>query len=226
MQRLLIIDDDMETVNIWRDYFESRGYDVVYANDTASGIKLARTQHPRCILLDVRFEQEGDEAGYFACKKLREFYRDPIIMLSAYKVDPLEKVQGLEFGATGYLEKTISLRELESWVQAQIKSFGQEIYRVGANGDVEVDTRRREVRKQGVALPVTQTEYQLLAFLCAHRGEPQAKSDLLDLLYAADPEATEGRLTSHIYNLRRHIETNPSKPAVIHTVHGFGYRVI
>jgi DNA-binding response OmpR family regulator len=90
---------------------------------------------------------------------------------------------------------------------------------------VEVDTRRREVRKSGRVLPFTQTEYQLFAFLCAHRGEPQSKSDLLDLLYADDLEATESRLTSHIYNLRRHVEDDPKHPTVICTVHGFGYRV-
>jgi len=226
MERLLIIDDDEQTAKIWRDYFESRGYDVVIAHDTASGIELARTRRPGCILLDVRFDREGDDAGYFACKKLREFYADPIIMLSAYKVDPLEKVQGLEFGATGYLEKTISLRELEGWVSAQMKSFGHRIYRVGPRNEIEVDTRLREVRKTGAVLNLTQTEYQLLAFLCAHRGEPQSKADLLDLLYADDAEAGENRLTSHIYNLRRQIEDNPSKPAVILTVHGFGYRVM
>ena len=226
MSRLLIIDDDVETVKIWKDYFESRGYEVVTAHDTAKGIELARLHRPGCILLDVRFDREGDEAGYFACKKLREFYPDPIIMLSAYKVEPLEKVQGLEFGATGYLEKTISLRELEGWVAAQMKSFGHQIYRVGAAGEIEVDTRQREVRKRGRAVPLTQTEYQLLAFLCAHRGEPQSKADLLDLLYSDDEEANESRLTSHIYNLRRQIEDNPGKPTVILTVHGFGYRVV
>ncbi|MBW2734308.1 MAG: response regulator, partial [Deltaproteobacteria bacterium] len=110
MERLLIIDDDKETVQIWTDYFTAKGFEVFGAYDTAGGIALAREQRPACILLDVRFDREGDEAGYFACKKLREFYEDPIIMLSAYKVDPLEKVQGLEFGATGYLEKTVSLR--------------------------------------------------------------------------------------------------------------------
>ncbi len=225
MERLLIIDDDVETTKIWRDYFESRGYEVFTAHDTAGGIDAARRTRPGCILLDVRFDREGDEAGYLACRKLREHHHGPIIMLSAYKVDPLEKVQGLEFGATGYLEKTISLRELESWVTAQLKAFGHQVFRVGPAGAVEVDTRQREVRKGGKALPLTQTEYRLLAFLCAHRGEPQRKSDLLDLLYADDPEATESRLTSHIYNLRRQVEDNPSKPQVILTVHGFGYRV-
>jgi DNA-binding response OmpR family regulator len=225
MDRLLIIDDDVETIKIWRDYFESRGYEVLTAHSTAEGLELARAQRPGCILLDVRFDREGDEAGYFACKKLRDFYSDPIIMLSAYKIDPLEKVQGLEFGATGYLEKTISLRELESWVRAQMKSFGHQIFRVGPKGEIEVDTRQREVRKKGRALAITQTEFRLLAFLCAHRGEPQSKTDLLDLLYADDLEAGENRLTSHIYNLRRQIEDNPSVPQVIATVHGFGYRV-
>jgi DNA-binding response OmpR family regulator len=226
MERLLIIDDDIETVKIWRDYFESRGYEVVTAHETAKGIELARRHRPGCILLDVRFDREGDDAGYFACKKLREFYADPIIILSAYKVGPLEKVQGLEFGATGYLEKTVSLRELEGWVAAQMKTFGHQIYRVGPEGAIEVDTRQREVRKTGRSLSLTQTEYQLLAFLCAHRGEPQSKADLLDLLYSDDPDANENRLTSHIYNLRRQIEDNPSKPKVILTVHGFGYRVV
>lgn len=225
MERLLIIDDDTETVKIWKDYFEHRGYDVMFALDTASGVDKARTALPGCILLDVRFDQEGDEAGYYACKRIREFYEGPVIMLSAYKVEPLEKVQGLEFGATGYLEKTVSLRELEGWIRAQMKTFGHQIFRVGEEGQIEVDTRRREVRKQGQALSITQTEYQLFAFLCAHRGEPQSKADLLDLLYADDLDATESRLTSHIYNLRRQIEDDPKKPTVIVTVHGFGYRV-
>jgi DNA-binding response OmpR family regulator len=226
MDRLLIIDDDQETARIWRDYFESRDYDVVLAADTGSGIEQARRLHPSCILLDVRFEGEGDEAGYLACNRLREFFSGPIIMLSAYKIGPLEKVQGLEFGATGYLEKTVSLRELEGWVAAQVKSFGHRIYRIGAGAAIEVDTRQREVRKGGKPLGVTQSEYKLLAYLCAHRGEPQSKADLLDLLYADDAEATETRLTSHIYNLRRQIEDNPKEPRVVLTVHGFGYRVV
>jgi two-component system KDP operon response regulator KdpE len=225
MDRLLIIDDDVETTRIWGDYFTARGYEVVTANDTASGIELARNRHPGCILLDVRFDEEGDEAGYYACKKLREFYAEPIIMLSAYKVDPLEKVQGLEFGATGYLEKTVSLRELEGWVKAQMRTFGHQVYHVGDQGQIEVDTRRREVRREGQTLKLTQTEYKLIAFLCAHRGEPQSKPDLINLLYADDLEATESRLTSHIYNLRRQVEEDPKKPKIIMTVHGFGYRV-
>lgn len=225
MDRLLIIDDDADTIRIWTDYFTARGYAVLSATSTAAGIELARTQHPGCILLDVRFDEEGDEAGYYACKKLREFFAAPIIMLSAYKVDPLEKVQGLEFGATGYLEKTTSLRELEGWVRAQMKTFGHRIYRVGPNDTIEVDTRRREVRREGRTLKLTQTEYKLMAFLCAHRGEPQSKADLINLLYADDLEATESRLTSHIYNLRRQVEVDPKKPDVIATVHGVGYRV-
>lgn len=225
MDRLLIIDDDAETVKIWKDYFSHKGYEVLTALDTEAGVALARRHMPECILLDVRFDQEGEEAGYYACKRLREFYSAPIIMLSAYKVDPLEKVQGLEFGATGYLEKTISLRELEGWVRAQMKSFGRRHFQVGEKGEIEVDTTRREVRKKGEVLPLTQTEFRLMAFLCAHRGEPQSKADLLDLLYADDLEATESRLTSHIYNLRQHVEDDPKKPTIILTVHGFGYRL-
>jgi DNA-binding response OmpR family regulator len=225
MERLLIIDDDAETIRIWKDYFEAKGYEVFSARTTTRGLELARMVQPGCILLDVRFDQEGDEAGYYACKQIREFYPGPIIMLSAYKIDPLEKVQGLEFGATGYLEKTVSMRELEGWVRAQIKTFGHQVFRVGPDREVEVDTRKREVRKHGKTLQVTQTEYTLLAFLCAHQGEPQTKADLLDLLYADDLEATESRLTSHIYNLRRQVEDDPKQPKVIMTVHGFGYRV-
>jgi DNA-binding response OmpR family regulator len=225
METLLIIDDDVETLRIWSDYFTARGYRVLTCSDTPCGIEKARAEQPGCILLDVRFDREGEEAGYYACKKLREFFTAPIIMLSAYKIDPLEKVQGLEFGATGYLEKTVSLRELEGWIRAQMRSFGQHVYIVGKDGNVEVDTRQREVRRDGNRLKLTQTEFKLMAFLCAHRGEPQSKMDLLDLLYEADAEATESRLTSHIYNLRRQIEQDPKKPEVILTVHGHGYKV-
>ncbi|MCC6748300.1 MAG: response regulator transcription factor [Deltaproteobacteria bacterium] len=225
MDRLLIIDDDAETVKIWRDYFQHRDFEVLSASGTADGVALARSKHPECILLDVRFDLEGDDAGYYACRKLREFFAGPILMLSAYKVAPLDKVQGLEFGATGYLDKTVSLRELEGWVRAQMRTFGHRIYRVGPEGEVEVDTRLREVRVAGRVAPLTPTEYKLIAFLCAHRGEPQAKEDLLDLLYADDLEAGEGRLTSHMHNLRRHIERDPRHPVVILTVFGFGYRV-
>ena|GEM_PF-976741 len=225
MQRLLIIDDDVQTVQVWQDYFRHRGYDVVVAHDTPAGIALAEQQHPDCILLDVRFDEESDEAGYYACQKIRQFYSAPIIMLSAYKVSPLEKVQGLEFGATSYLEKTVSLRELASWIEAHIRSFGQRIYRVGESGGIEVDTGRREIRKNGQAMPLTQTEYKLMAYLAAHRGQAQKKEELLDLLYEDDLEANESRLTTHIYNLRRSLEDDPRKPVILLTVHGFGYRL-
>lgn len=225
MQRLLIIDDDIQTVQVWQDYFEHRGYHVVVAHNTPQGVEMARSQHPDCILLDVRFDQESDEAGYYACQKIREFYSAPIIMLSAYKVEPLEKVQGLESGATSYLEKTVSLRELASWIEAHVRSFGQRIYRVGTAGQIEVDTAKREIRKNGQPVSVTQTEYKLLAYLAAHNGQAQGKEDLLDLLYDDDLDANESRLTTHIYNLRRALEDDPRKPLLLLTVHGFGYRL-
>ena len=226
-QTILVVDDEPQIVEIVGDYLKQAGYRVLTARDGQTALTIARHERPDLILLDLMMP--GGLDGLDVCRRLRQDHvlRDvPIIMLTA-RVDETDRLIGLELGADDYITKPFSPREVVARVRAVLRrarGHGEStgILRVG---DLAIDLTNRNVTSGGQTVPLTPTEFDLLAVMARNPGRPFSREQLLDLVYDVAYGGYDRAIDSHIKNLRRKIEPNPRDPRYVLTVYGVGYKM-
>jgi two-component system alkaline phosphatase synthesis response regulator PhoP len=216
-KKILIIDDEPQIVEICQDYLKAAGYDTVTANNGVKGLTLSRREKPDLIVLDLMMPEMD---GLDFCRTIRRDSDVPIIMLTA-RVEETDKLIGLGLGADDYITKPFSPRELVARIRVVLRraanSPDNEIIRVG---DVELDRAHYEVHIPDKTVPLTSTEFEILATLMSQPGRIFSRAQLLIATHGATFESLERAIDSHIRNLRRKLE-----PAnLIVTVHGVGYK--
>jgi two-component system alkaline phosphatase synthesis response regulator PhoP len=226
-QTILVVDDEPQIVEIVGDYLKQAGYRVLAARDGQTALTIARRERPDLIVLDLMMPEGLD--GLDVCRRLRQDHvlQDvPIIMLTA-RVEETDRLIGLELGADDYITKPFSPREVVARVRAVLRrarghgdSAG--ILRVG---DLAIDLTNRKVTSGGQAVPLTPTEFDLLAVMARNPGRPFSREQLLDLVYDVAYSGYDRAIDSHIKNLRRKIEPNPRDPRYVLTVYGIGYKM-
>jgi DNA-binding response OmpR family regulator len=151
--------------------------------------------------------------------------RTPILMLTA-RAQEVEKVLAFELGADDYVTKPFGTKELRARIKALLRraSHEPEPARPFAFGDVELDVERGEIRRSGVAVDVTVTEFRLLAALVRSRGRVLSRQQLLDEVWGPGMVLSDRAVDNHIVNLRRKIEPVPNDPRYLVSVRGLGYR--
>jgi DNA-binding response OmpR family regulator len=171
-----------------------------------------------------------DMLGFDVCRRLRELgLRQPIMMLTA-RQEELDKVLGLEMGADDYVTKPYSLRELLSRIRAQLRRAYGDLSSTDADllyaGDLVIDRSRGQVKHGNQTLNLTPIEFRLLVYLAQHPGQALTRAQILDAVwgYAADVDS-ERTVNVHVRRLREKVEIDPSRPSLILTVPGIGYRL-
>jgi len=229
---LLIEDDPSVAQSLWAG-LNREGYTVTCMSKGADGVNFARgmssTQgQTNLILLDVRLP---DGSGFDFCRQMRQLgLRLPIIILTAQQ-DEMDKVLGLEMGADDYITKPFSLRELLSRIRAQLRRAYGEFSNVDANllyvNDLVIDLTRAQVQRTGVSLILTPIEFRLLVYLARHRGQALTRAQIIEAVwgYPSDVDS-EHTVNVHIRRLREKIELDPSRPKLVLTVPGIGYRLV
>ena len=228
--RILLIEDDPAVARSLQDGLERDGYQVSLEEFRRRGIEQARSQTyaPHLIILDVRLP---DGSGFDICRQIRQLgLRQPILMLTVQQ-DELDKVLGLEMGADDYVTKPYSLRELLSRIRAHLRRAYGELSTSGADllyaGDLVIDWGRGQVRRGDQALNLTPTEFRLLAFLAQHPGQALSRAQILDTVWGYEADVDSERTVNvHVRRLREKVELDPSRPALILTVPGIGYRLV
>lgn len=221
---ILIVDDDEDLSAVTSDFLEDRGYRVDRCTTGGETQQALRETHYRLLILDINLP---DMTGFELCQRLRQATNIPILIVSARTSDT-DRITGLDLGGDDYIPKPYSLAELLARVKANLRRS----YHMGIApdtdvfyfGDVCVRTQKRSATKAGRALALSAREFDLLAFLIAHRGEALAKERILDAVWGAVSQVEPGTLTVHIRWLREKIEDDPSQPRYIRTVWGVGYR--
>jgi len=229
-RRILLVEDEQDIADLVALHLGDVCDELVLANDGYEGLRLATSGTWALILLDLRLP--GPD-GLEICRTLR---RDrpyqPILMLTS-KSSELDRVLGLETGADDYLTKPFSVLELvarvraifrriESMQRAQpLESVARHVVNIGK---LSVDPNRREVRLGSRSIELTAREFDLLDFFARHPGRVFRRADLLDNVWGYGHEGYEHTVNSHINRLRAKIEDNPSKPEMIVTVWGVGYK--
>ena len=225
-QRILVVDDDREIVRIIRAYLEKAGYTVATAYDGETALHIIRSDRPDLVVLDLMLP---DRDGLDITRIVRgdpSLAATPIVMLTA-RVEGEDRVQGLDLGADDYIPKPFNPHEVVARVRAVLRRANQDFgpAHIIQIGQLLLDADRHEVQLAGKPIELTPTEFDLLKTLMEYQGHAFTRQSLIEKGLGYNYEGMERTLDSHIRNLRRKIESDPSEPTYIKTVFGVGYRM-
>jgi len=225
-QRILVVDDDKQIVRLIQSYLEQAGFAVLTAHDGEDAMRTIRRERPDLIVLDWMLPgRDGLEIMRWL-RADRTLAPTPILMLTA-RVEDTDKILGLELGADDYLPKPFNPREVVARVRAILRRAGApptepHVLQVG---QVHLDVDRHTASREGKPVEMTRTEFELLRVLMENPNHAFTRGELIEKALGYAYEGMERTLDSHIKNLRKKIEDNPSDPQYIETVFGVGYRL-
>jgi len=221
-KRVLVVDDDVKTVELVKLYLNRDGYRVFTAYDGVEALRLARESHPDLIVLDLMLP--GID-GLQVCRTLRSESDVPIIMLTAKTTDQ-DKLTGLDLGADDYVTKPFSPKELAARVRAVLRRLpGERGPEQIKHGALTVDFLKHEASLAGRPLNLTTVEFKLLGILVKEPGRVFSRAKLIEKALGYDFEGFDRTIDVHILNLRQKLEPDPKHPEYIKTVYGAGYKI-
>ena len=221
MKRILVVEDEEAIAFGLKVDLENEGYRVEVASDGVAAVERALRDGLDLILLDVMLPKKD---GFDVCRDLqRAGCKTPIILLTA-KAQEAEIVLGLELGADDYVTKPFSPRVLRARVKAALRRTSDDDGGTFAFGELEVDSRRGELRRGGTPVLLTPLEFKLLTVFVRHRGRLLNRAQLLDLAWGPGTFVTDRVVDNHVLALRKKIEPNPAEPIYLLNVRGLGYR--
>jgi DNA-binding response OmpR family regulator len=223
MSRILVVEDDPAILRGLADNLAFESHEVLTASDGEVACRLIRERNPDLIILDLMLPKLS---GYEVCRKVRsEGVMTPIVMLTA-RGEEADRVLGLDLGADDYVSKPFSVRELMARVRALLRRTDTQ--RTAPHDlrfdDVTIDFRRYEARRGGRTLAMTRKEFGVLQFLVGRAGAVVTRDELLSEVWGYDTMPTTRTVDNHVASLRAKVESDPSQPRHLLTIHGVGYK--
>ena len=227
MNKILIVDDEEDIVNLIAYNLEKEGYSTVKTFDGEAALKILQTQRPDLMILDLMLPKMS---GLDVCRNIRRNPSTaalPIIMLTA-KSDEIDKVTGLEIGADDYVTKPFSVRELIARVHSVLRRFKESEKTLDTEEFVhkglKINYTSCLVSVDGKTVTLSPTELKLLFFLSRHPGRVYSRNQIIDHVWGDETFITDRAVDVHIRRLRSQIEKDMENPHYILTVRGFGYK--
>jgi two-component system KDP operon response regulator KdpE len=222
---ILMIEDEKPIRRFLKPYLESHDFKVIEAETAQEGLDLAASHKPDIILLDLGLP---DKDGLVLLKRLREWSRIPVIILTA-RGKEREKVEGLDAGADDYLAKPFDVEELMARIRValrhsnSLKQPGEEsLFQVP---DFKVDMAARVVTVREKEVHLTPNEYNLLTILIRYAGKVVTQKQIMSEIWGPNSDDQGRSLRLYIHQLRQKMETDPGLPRYIVTEPGVGYRL-
>lgn len=227
-KRILLVDDEPSILDVCSRYLEREGYLVVTANNGEEALQLWRENRFHVIILDLMMPYVD---GWKVCEKIRQSDDIPIVFLTA-KGEEYDRLIGLTIGANDYITKPFNPRELVLRINAicrlleyskspKHKKDDQMILKANS---ITIHAANREVFLLGKRIELTMKEFDLLNLLASHPKQVFSRSQLLYKVWQTEFDVDTTTVTVHIRRLREKIEEDPSKPKLIQTVWGIGYK--
>jgi len=220
---ILVIDDEVQIRKLLSITLQSFDYKVQEAATAKEGLQLVASHPPDLILLDLGLP---DENGHEVLRHLREWYSNPVIILSVQSSEE-DIVKALDNGANDYLVKPFRTGELVARIRSALrKAAMDENTPVLEFEDLSIDFAARTVKKNSVSIKLTATEYTLLALMAKNEGKVLTHQYMLNHVWGPSYRNESQYLRVFIAQLRKKIETDPNRPAHIITESGVGYRFV
>ena len=224
-QRILVVEDEVALAAGIRDALTHAGFEVEVAHDGTAASETFQKSKFDLLVLDLMLP---GKSGLEILKELRALRHEVRVVVLTALSDESDVVRGFEMGADDYMAKPFSPRELVARVHAQFRR--KEIDAapppmLNLQGGITVDLSRLEVHRDGKLVPLTPREGDILEYLVRHRDRVVTREDLLlDVWHYKNPNVETRTVDIHIVGLRRKVEVDAAKPALIQTVRGKGYR--
>lgn len=220
--QLLIVEDDQDLAQLTCDFFQQFEFECSIESNGATAVGRIIDTQPDIVLLDIMLPEMD---GLQICQQVKGKYHGRIVMLTA-RSETIDQVLGLEIGADDYVSKPIEPRLLLAKARAVLRreplveQSNQDLYKFE---NIEIHKHKREVRKDGETVDLTNPEYDLLELLLAHAGEVISRDQIFMGLRGVEYDGQNRQVDIHISNLRAKLERDPSTPKLIKTVRSKGY---
>lgn len=223
LEKILIVDDDINICELLRLYIEKDGFTVIIANDGATAVKMFREQQPDLMLLDIMLPKLD---GWQVCREIRKTSDKPIIMLTA-KGETFDKVLGLELGADDYIVKPFDTKEVVARIKAVLRRSSA-VAPVAAVQEVQYDKllinlTNYELRVNGIQVDTPPKEMELIYHLASNPNRVYTRDQLLDEVWGFDYYGDSRTVDVHVKRLREKLE-GVSEKWELRTVWGVGYK--
>lgn len=223
-ERILIVEDDAAIARGLVHNLEYDGYEVRHAAHGLAAMPMVREFLPDLIILDLMLP---GTSGFEILKALRASGNEAHVIILSARTSEQDKVSGLELGADDYVSKPFGLREFLARINAvmrRIRKSKSELSRAIRIGALAIVPEDMSVTRNGAAVRLTPRATELLIFFARHPNRIYSREALIDHVWGGDYEGTTRTIDNFIVQIRSQIEENPSKPQILETVHGLGYR--
>lgn len=226
---ILVVDDEKPIIDILVYNLKKEGYNTLEATDGEMGLNIAIEQRPDLILLDVMLPKMD---GLTVCKRVKQTYNVPILMISA-KDEEIDKIVGLELGADDYITKPFSVRELMARVKANLRKVDDEKERRDKEstnknnkivvGDLELDLEKVEVKVKGQVKALTPKEFELVKYLAMQPGIPVTREVLLEKVWNYEYYGDIRIVDVTVCRIREKLGDSTKNSKIIINKRGIGY---
>lgn len=224
--KVLIVEDDIDIVELLRLYLESSNYIISAASDGLMALDILKKEKIDIALVDIMMPKMD---GYTLIKEIRKISNIPIIIISAKTTDT-DRVLGLKIGADAYITKPFNPLEVVAYVEAVLRRFlklgtdsNSNILQVG-NLSLEMD--KYILKKDDKIIPLTSTEMKMMVMFMQSPNRVFTKSQIYEYINGDYCDSDDNTMMVHISNLRSKLENNPTNPKYIVTVRGLGYKLV
>lgn len=226
---ILVVDDEKPIIDILVYNLKKEGYNTLEATDGEMGYNIALEKRPDLILLDIMLPKMD---GLTACKRIKQTYNVPILMISA-KDEEIDKIVGLELGADDYITKPFSVRELMARVKANLRKVENEKEQKAQDenkkntkivvGDLELDLEKVEVRVNGEVKSLTPKEFELVKYLAMQPGVPVTREVLLEKVWNYEYYGDIRTVDVTVCRIREKLGDSTKNSKIIINKRGIGY---
>lgn len=223
-ENILVVDDEREIADLVEVYLQNEGYTVYKFYNAGDALNCLETTPISLAVLDIMLP---DMDGFALCRRIRQKFYFPIIMLTA-KVEDLDKIMGLTVGADDYITKPFNILEVKARMKAILRRNAVTEKKAAKSniinaGDMKIDCDSRNLYIAGRPINLTAKEFDLLELLAVNPGKVYSRDNLLKAVWGQDYSGDGRTVDVHMRRLREKIEDNPSEPKYVHTKWGVGY---